>query len=141
MCPFRLLPEPREKGISPAVAESCPNAEVALTGRLAEFRSALRQEIEAASRYAESFAVGLVHGRRIGPVAGSVHYVFELENALNLPGDAPGDLLLPDREPLEVSVVAVDGMAITLSVPEDLGPTVPCARLHSRLDAPHAKAH
>lgn len=115
------------------MTEPYPDAEVVLTGRLAEFRTALRQEIDAASRYAASSAVGLVNGRRTGQVGGSVHYIFEIENALNLPGDAPGDLFLPNREPLEVSVVAVDGMTITLSVSEDLGPFVPCARLHSNL--------
>ena len=115
------------------MAEPCRNAEVVLTGSLAEFRTALRQEIEAASRNAASSAVGLVHGRRIAPVGKSVHYAFEIENPLNLPGDAPGELVLPNREPLGVSVVAVDGMAITLSVPEDLGPSVPSARLHSDL--------
>lgn len=119
--------------ISPAVTEPYPNAEAVLTGRLAEFRTALRQEMEAIGRCAASSGVGLVHGRRIGLVGGSVYYIFEIENALDLPGDAPGDLLLPNREPLEVSVVAVDGMAITLSVPQDLGSFVPCARLHSNL--------
>ncbi len=115
------------------MTEPEPNAELVLTGRLAEFRAALRQEIDAASRDAASSAVGLVHGRRIGRVGGNVHYLFEMDNALSLPGDAPGDLFLPNRDPLDVSVVAVDGMVITLSVPEDLGPLVPSARLHGSL--------
>jgi phosphatidylserine/phosphatidylglycerophosphate/cardiolipin synthase-like enzyme len=115
------------------MANAYPNAEVVLTGRLAEFRTALRQEIDAASRHEASSAVPLINGKRIGQIGASVQYAFEIENALNLPGDTPGDLLLPDRKPIEVSVVAVDGMAITLSVSEDLGPFIPFARLQSNL--------
>ncbi len=130
---LHLPPEPRAADISAGATRPCPVTEVVLTGRLGEFRTALRQEIEAVRRQAESLAGGLAHGRRIGLVGGRVHYAFEAENALNLPADAPADLLLPDREPLAVSVVAVEGMAVVLSVPEDLGPFIPCARLHSDL--------
>jgi DNA polymerase III delta prime subunit len=109
------------------------DGEVILTGRLAEFRIALLQEIDAASRQEASSAVPLANGRRIGQVGGSFQYIFDIESSLNLPGDAPGDLLIPGRSPIEVVVVAVDGMVITLGVPEDLGPAVPSARLQSNL--------
>lgn len=104
-----------------------------LSSRLAEFRTALEQEIAAASSHEASSAVPLVNGKRIGQIGENTQYSFEIENALNLPGDAPGNLYLPDRKPLEVSVVAVDGMVITLSIPEDLGPFVATARLQSNL--------
>jgi hypothetical protein len=100
---------------------------------LAEFRTALEQEIAAASSHEASSGVPLVNGKRIGQIGGNTQYSFEIENALNLPGDAPGNLYLADCKPLEVSVVSVDGMVITLSVPEDLGPFVATARLQSNL--------
>jgi len=109
------------------------DGEVILTGRLAEFRTALLQEIDAASRQKASSAVPLVNGRRIGQVGGSFQYIFSVESSLNLPGDAPGDLFVPGRSPIEVVVIAVDGMVITLAVPEDLGSAVPNARLQSNL--------
>ncbi len=109
------------------------NQEIILSSRLAEFRTALEQEIAAASSREASSAVPLINGKRIGQIGGNTQYSFEIENALNLPGDAPGNLYLPDRKPLEVSVVSVDGMVITLSVPEDLGPFVATARLQSNL--------
>ena len=116
--------------------QRCSNGsdgEVILTGRLAEFRMALLHEIDAASRQQASSAIPLANGRRIGQVGGSYQYIFDIESSLNLPGDAPGDLFVPDRSPIEVVVVAIDGMVITLGVPEDLGPGVPCARLQSNL--------
>jgi hypothetical protein len=97
------------------------SGEVPLTGVLAEFRSALRSEIEAAKRNEAGSAVALINGRRIGHVAGRYQYIFDLENVLSLPGEAPGDLYVPNREPLEVMVTSVDGMAITISVPENIG--------------------
>ncbi len=75
----------------------------------------------------------LINGRRIAQVGGNYQYVFDAENILNLPGDAPGDLYVPGYAPQEVSVNAVNGMTITLSVPSDLGSTVPNARLQSNL--------
>jgi hypothetical protein len=109
------------------------DGEVFLTGRLAEFRTALLQEIDAASRQETSSSVMLTNGRRIGQLGGSFQYVFDIENALNLPGDAPGDLFVPGRQSIQVTIVAVDGMLITLAVSEDLGPGVPSACLKSNL--------
>jgi hypothetical protein len=56
-----------------------------------------------------------------------------MENVLNLPGDAPGDLHIENRSPLPVDVVAADGLTIVLSVPEDIGAAVPYAKLQSNL--------
>jgi len=44
--------------------------EVALSSVRAEFRTALRQEIDAARRSASSNAVGLVNGRRMAQIGG-----------------------------------------------------------------------
>lgn len=107
--------------------------EVPLSGILAEFRSALREEIGAARRRESSSAIPLANGRRISRRADSYQYVFDIENVLNLPGDAPGDLYVPGRSPLEVTIVCVEGMAITVSVPADLGAFVPNAALRSNL--------
>lgn len=100
---------------------------------LAEFRVALRHEIEAARRNESSSAVPLVNGRRIAQVGGSWQYTFTVENILNLPGDAPGDLYVPGHAPFDVFVISVEGMAVTLGVPADLGVVVPSARLQSNL--------
>jgi superfamily I DNA and/or RNA helicase len=109
------------------------NAEVPLTGRLSEFRAAIREEIEAARRNESSGAIPLVNGHRIAEIGGSYQYSFEMENILNLPGDAPGDLTVPGHPPQGVDVVSVVGTRITLSVPLDLGSTVPFARLQSNM--------
>jgi len=109
------------------------SGEVPLRGVLAEFRTALREEIDAAKRHATSSAIPLTNGRRIAAVGGGTQYVFQLDNVLNLPGDAPGDLFVGGREPLEVNVVSVEGLSITLSVPEDIGAFVPSAKLQSDL--------
>ena len=106
---------------------------IALTGMLAEFRDALEAEMKAARSHAATNAVSLVNGRRIAQVGGGYQYVFDIENALNLPGDAPGDLHVPGRSRLEVTIISIDGTAITLSVPEQLGSVVPSAKLQSDL--------
>lgn len=107
--------------------------EVPLSGVLAEFRTALREEIEAARRAASSAAVALVNGRRVGERALGHQYLFLAESTLNLPDGAPGDLIVPDRPPLEATVISIDGMAITLSLSEDVGDFIPRARLQSSL--------
>ena len=73
--------------------------EIPLSGRLGEFRTALREEIEAARRNESSSAIGLINGRRIAQIGGSYQYAFDVENLLNLPGDAPGDLYLQGYPP------------------------------------------
>jgi AAA domain len=112
-----------------------PDQEVALSGVLEEFRTALREEIDAARRSAASSGVRLLDGRRVGRAGGSTQYTFRVESALNLPDDSPGDLHVPGHagRPLETTVVAVDGLLITLSVTEDLGDYVPRATLQSDL--------
>lgn len=100
---------------------------------LSEFRIALLQEIDAIKRSASSSAVPLVNGRRVAQLGKCHQYAFEIENALNLPGDTPGDLHVPGYRPIEVVIVSVIGMTVTLSIPENLGKFVPSARLESNL--------
>jgi superfamily I DNA and/or RNA helicase len=107
--------------------------DIALSGNLAEFRTALLNEIDAATNNASSSAVPLINGRKIAQVGSSYQYIFDVENALNLPGDTPGDLYVPGRSPIEVVIISIEGMAITLSIPENLGKFVPNARLQSNL--------
>lgn len=107
--------------------------EVALSGVRAEFREALRQEIDAARRNATSAAVPLVNGRRIAQVGSGFQYIFDVDSVLNAPGDAPGDLIVAGQPPVEVIIISVDGLAATISVPKDLGGFVPAARLQSNL--------
>jgi hypothetical protein len=109
-------------------------AEIPLTGLLAEFRIALREEIEAARRNASSMAIPLTDGRRIAQIAGGHQYVFSMDSVLNAPNDAPADLLVPGHSSLiEATIIAIEGLAITLSLSIDLGKFVPSARLQSNL--------
>lgn len=109
------------------------NEEAPLSGVLEEFRAALRSEIDYSRRNASSSAVQLLNGRRIAQVGSNYQYLFDIENVLNLPGDAPGDLFVPGKASIDVIIVSVDGMAITVSVPMDLGTFVPNARLQSNM--------
>jgi hypothetical protein len=106
---------------------------VPLTGRLAEFRTALEAEIDAARRDLSNRSVSLADGKRIAATGAMFQYVFRIENALNLPGDAPGDLIVAEKAPIPVSVVSVEGLTITLSTQQDIGQFVPTARLQSDL--------
>jgi hypothetical protein len=107
--------------------------EVTLSGAAAEFRTALREEIEAARRSAASSAVQLVNGRLLAPLGGSFQYQFTLESALQLPEDSPGDLHVPQHPPLDATVVAVKGTLVTISIPESLGEFIPRATLQTNL--------
>ena len=107
--------------------------EVNLEGVLGEFRTALQEEIQAARVFESSNAVELRNGRRIAKLGKNCQYLFEIENALNLPGDTPGDLLIPGSPPISVIIVSIEGLAITISIPEDIGSFVPSARLKNNL--------
>ena len=121
----------KRKSKNSRLAKELPD--IPLSGNLQEFRTALREEIEASKHAASSSAVPLVNGRRIAQIGTRFQYTFEIENVLNLPGDAPGDLCIENRPPLEVDVVSVDGLTIVLSVPENIGTVVPFARFQSNL--------
>lgn len=104
-----------------------------LPPRLDEFRTALEEEIGSAKSEIFLRGVSLVSGRRIAKVGSSFQYAFQLENSLNLPGDTPGDLHVPNRKPVEVTIVAIDGMSVVLSSPKDLGDYIARAKLVSDL--------
>jgi AAA domain-containing protein len=107
--------------------------EVELTAHLAEFRTALREEIEAGKRNAASSAISLLNGRKIAQLGSAFQYLFDIENALNLPGDTPADLRVPGKPSLEATIISIEGMAITLSVTADLGQYVSTASLQSNM--------
>jgi len=113
--------------------ESGAPDEVRLPGVLDEFRRALRAEIEAARRSAASRAVQLRNGRMIAQIGEGTQYVFQIESALSLPADSPCDLRVPGYGTTQATVICVEGLAITLSVPGDLGRFVPEARLQTDL--------
>src|SRR5947208_1500491 len=90
-----------------------PDVEVVLTGVRAEFRAALREEIEAAKRAAASSAIPLVDGGKIGRLADAFQYVFSATSALNVPSDSPGELQIEGRKPVEALVISVEGLHVT----------------------------
>jgi hypothetical protein len=101
---------------------------------LDEFRTALREEIEAAKRTASAAAVELVSGRKVGVHAGAVQYQFAVESPLNLPDDSPADLIVPGQQGrIEATIVSVSGLTVVVSVPVDLGEFVGRARMQTDL--------
>lgn len=108
-------------------------SEVQLTDHVAEFRTALREEIEAGKRDAASSAISLLNGRKIAQIGSAFQYLFDIENVLNLPGDTPADLRVPGKPSLEATIISIEGMAITLSVAADLGHFVSSASLQSNM--------
>jgi hypothetical protein len=100
---------------------------------LDEFRAALQDEIEVAKRHASSSAIPLSNGHRVGQQAGAHQYAFLIDTILNTPDGAPGDLIVPGKPPIEVTIVSVEGLRIVVSVENDLGKFVPTARLQTNL--------
>jgi hypothetical protein len=95
----------------------------------AEFRAALRAEIEAAERAIAASAIDLHAGRRVGRLADAVQYLFSAALAVSVPSDTPGELIVEGRPPLGAVVVSVEGLDVTVSVPRELGDLVPRAIL------------
>lgn len=106
---------------------------VPLVGVAAEFRDALKLEIEAARKASSSAATHLIDGRRIGTSAEGFDYLLRLESTLNPPDDSPGDLHVPGRAPIDAIVVFVEGANVRLNIKEDLGEHVPHARFQSNM--------
>src|SRR5438034_1674813 len=109
-------------------SESLPLRDV-----LGEFRTALREEILAAQRSSSSNAVPLTNGRKIGQIGAAFQYSFTVDSVLNVPDDAPGDLIVPGKERLPATIVSIEGLTITISVAVDLGNFVSSARLQTDL--------
>jgi hypothetical protein len=119
--------------MTPSVPAADAQDEVELVGVLAEFRTALREELDAARRVAAGAGIRLLNGQLIGQAAESYQYAFTLESVLNLPDDLPGELRIPGRAPVEATIVSLEGVSITISVPEPLGDFIPHASLQSDL--------
>jgi AAA domain len=117
---------------SPARRRQDKEADTPLSGVSAEFHAALHAEIEAAKGTAETSAIPLVDGRRIGRLADAFQYVFGAAAAVNVPSDSPGELSIAGLPPVEAVVIAVEGLDLTLSISEDLGDRV--ARAVLRID-------
>src|SRR4051812_41787928 len=115
-------------------SESDPDR-IELVGRLSEFREALEAEIEAARSAAQSSAIQLIGGQRIERRGEFFQYTFKLETPqLGLPDDLPGDLYVYGRdERVDATIVSMAGLALVLSVREDLGANIPRASLSSNL--------
>src|SRR3954452_4903562 len=102
---------------------------VQLFGVLAEFRDALNAEARAVRAGSGGNAVVLRQGRRILHGAGLHHYAFQVDFPQRLPVDAPAQLVIEGRAPVDVIVAEVKGLSITVVSPNDLGQTVAGASL------------
>jgi AAA domain len=118
---------------SPVQRHEDKEAEVPLSGVRAEFRTALRAEIEAAKRAVAPSVIPLEAGRRMGRLAGVVQYVFSTAAAISVPSDSPGELVVEGLPPVDAVVVSVEGLDVTVSVSVDLGDRVPRAVLRRDL--------
>lgn len=103
----------------------------ALLPQVQAFIAALESELTAARRVAASNSIALKGGKLSRTAAGQFVYVFSLESVLFLASDSPADLLIPGKEPINATIVAVEGLSLTLAVGEKLGEFVPAARLQS----------
>jgi hypothetical protein len=109
---------------SPVRHREDKDAEIPLSGVRAEFRTALRAEIEATEGAAVASAIPLLEGRRIGRLADAFLYVFGAQAAISAPSDSPGELSFGGRPPVAAVLIAVEGVNLTLSVSQDLGERV-----------------
>jgi hypothetical protein len=113
---------------SPDKSSAAP--EVELHGVRAEFRQALRDEIDAQRRAAASSAVQLFGGERAGARADAFQYVSRLEQPeMSVNEDDPAEVHIPGRDRVDVLVVSNRGTTLTLSCHEDLGQSVSRATL------------
>jgi hypothetical protein len=104
---------------------------VALPAHVESFIRVLTVEFEAARKQARSTAVPLRNGKLVRRMGGQFVYGFQIENELFVPEDSPADLHLQGREPINATVVAVEGLSIILAVSEHLGDFVAFARLQT----------
>ena len=109
------------------------DAKIPLSGVRAEFRTALRAEIEAAEQRSARSTTVLEAGRRLGRIADAVQYVFAAPSAISVPSDSPGELLIEGLPPLKAVVVCVEGLEVTVSVSHEIGDCVPRAALRRDL--------
>lgn len=109
------------------------NGEPLLPAMLGEFRDALKDEIEVAKRNSSSGAIPLSNGSRLGQQGSLFHYSFSVDSVLNAPDDAPGDLIVPGKAPMEATKISGEGLRLVIGVACDLGAFVSTARLVTNL--------
>jgi len=109
------------------------SSEPLLPPMLAEFRDALKDEIEVAKRNSSSSAIPLSNGTKIGQQGSLFHYSFSIDSVLNAPDDAPGDLIVPGKAPMEATKVSGEGLRLVIGVSCDLGAFIPAAKLVTNL--------
>lgn len=107
--------------------------EIPLPSLLDDFCKALRDEIEVAKRNSSSSAIHLSNGHKVAQLGSAFQYAFLIDSVLNTPDGAPGDLKVPGKTPLEVTVVSTEGLRLVVSVNTDLGQFIPTANLQTNL--------
>ncbi|VVB96230.1 ATP-dependent RecD-like DNA helicase [uncultured archaeon] len=107
--------------------------EMPLPPLLDDFRKALLDEIEVAKRNSTSGAIHLTNGHKVAQFGSAFQYSFLIDSVLNTPDGAPGDLRVPGKTPLEVTVVSTEGLRLVVSVNTDLGQFIPTANLQTNL--------
>lgn len=113
--------------------QASASAPVALPIHVQQYIDALNEELIAARRMASSSAVQLVNGKRAASAGGQFVYLFGIENNLNVPADSPADLHITGRDPISTTIVAVEGLSVSIAVAVDLGGFVPQAKLQTDL--------
>lgn len=115
------------------ITDTQHDKEIPLPPPLDEFRKALKDEIEVAKRNSSNTAVPLSNGHKVTQLGSAFQYAFLIDSVLNTPDGAPGDLMVPGKPPLEVTIVSAEGLRLVVSVNTDLGQFIPTARLQSNL--------
>ncbi len=93
-----------------------------------ELITALGEEIDAIKESGGSEKIGIHDGRYIGKAGARFLYCFLLDAEFNIPLDTPAQLHI-DKDSHEAIIVSVQGFKITLSIKDDVGPTIPKAIL------------
>ncbi len=100
-----------------------------LHGKLAEFRTALEEEIAHCEKNGLSSII-LTNGSRVEGNQSGFYYRFFVEYAPNIPDDTPCNLII-GKDRYEVTVIRFDGTALTLSAKNPLPDTLGKVRLEN----------
>ena len=102
---------------------------IILTGRLAEFAEALRDELSAIEKNGQS-SILLLSGQRVEHNGPDFWYRFFIDYMPSIPADTPCNLIV-EKKSYNVTVVSVNESEITVSSKEPLPPTIASARLEN----------
>lgn len=102
---------------------------VELKGKLAEFRTALEQEIEQIKKNGQSSTI-LSDGRRLDGMKADYQYRFAVEYCPNLPDDTPCKLFV-GKDCFDVTIIRMDEKTITVMSKIPLPDTLGTARLEN----------